>query len=79
MQQRIELKRVEGVYESLLIKETQFPKASETNREVEAWVDSVVGNWRLLCGPTWNNHDLGEGGKEGIARSALDVSIELYE
>lgn len=79
LQQRIELKRVETVYENMLIKETQFPKASETNREIEAWVDSVVDNWRLLCGPTWNDNDLGEGGKEGIARSVLDVSSPWFE
>lgn len=75
LRQRAELKRVETVYEGLLIKETQFPKASETNHEIELWVDSVMDNWRLLCGPTWSNDDLGEGGKEGVARSVLDVSL----
>jgi hypothetical protein len=74
LRQRAELKRVETVYEGLLIKETQFPRASEINHEMEAWVDSVMDNWRLLCGPTWRDADLGEGGKEGIARSVLDVS-----
>ena len=74
LRQRAELKRVETVYESLLVKETNFPKASETNHEVEAWVDAVMVNWRLLCGPTWTDDDLGEGGKEGVARSVLDVS-----
>jgi hypothetical protein len=78
LRQRAELKRVETVYEGLLIKETQFPKASETNHEVEAWVDSVMDNWRLLCGPTWSDSDLGEGGKEGIARSVLDVSTLFF-
>ncbi|KAH7074480.1 filamentation protein-like protein [Paraphoma chrysanthemicola] len=73
LRQRAELKRVETVYEGLLIKETRFPKASETNHEIEAWVDSVMDNWRLLCGPTWTDADLGEGGKEGIGRSVLDI------
>ncbi|KAH4055194.1 hypothetical protein HBI49_204750 [Parastagonospora nodorum] len=73
LRQRAELKRVETVYEGLLIKETQFPRASEINHEVEAWVDSVMANWRLLCGPTWTDADLGEGGKEGVARSVLDI------
>ncbi|KAF2024443.1 filamentation protein-like protein [Setomelanomma holmii] len=73
LRQRAELKRVETVYEGLLIKETRFPKASETNYEIEAWVDSVMDNWRLLCGPTWTDADLGEGGKEGIGRSVLDI------
>jgi predicted DNA-binding transcriptional regulator AlpA len=75
LRQRAELKRVETIYEGLLLKETQFPKASETNHEVEAWVDSVIDNWRLLCGPAWTDSDLGEGGKEGVARSVLDVSV----
>jgi len=74
LRQRAELKRVEAVYENLLIRETHFPKASETNHEVETWVDSVMDNWRLLCGPTWSDDDLGEGGKEGVARGVLDVS-----
>ncbi|USP78650.1 hypothetical protein yc1106_05924 [Curvularia clavata] len=73
LRQRAELKRVETIYESLLIKETKFPKASETNHEVESWVDSVMDNWRLLCGPTWSDEDLGEGGKEGVARGVLDI------
>jgi hypothetical protein len=75
LRQRAELKRVETVYENLLIRETHFPKASETNHEVEAWVDSVMDNWRLLCGPTWSDADLGEGGKEGVARGVLDVGL----
>jgi len=73
LKQLTEMKRVETIYESLLIKETQFPKASDANYEIEAWVDSVMDNWRLLCGPTWHEDDLGEGGKEGIARSVLDI------
>lgn len=77
LRQRAELKRVEAIYENLLIKETKFPKASETNHEVESWVDSVMDNWRLLCGPTWSDEDLGEGGKEGVARGVLDVSAPL--
>ncbi|KAF1936025.1 hypothetical protein EJ02DRAFT_459876 [Clathrospora elynae] len=73
LRQRAELKRVETVYESLLVRETLFPKASETNHEIETWVDCVMNNWRILCGPTWTDDDLGEGGKEGVARSVLDM------
>ncbi|KAF2866529.1 filamentation protein-like protein [Massariosphaeria phaeospora] len=73
LQQRAELKRVEAVYESLLLKETHFPKASESNDEIEAWADAVMDNWRFLCGPTWSNEDLGEGGKEGVGRGVLDI------
>jgi hypothetical protein len=71
--QRAELKRVETIYENLLIKETHFPKASESNREIGVWVDSAIDNWRVFCGPTWTNNDIGEGGKEGVGRSVLDV------
>lgn len=74
LQQRAELKRVETVYENLLIKETHFPKASESNREIEVWVESVISNWRVLCGASWTDNDLGEGGKEGVGRSVIDVS-----
>ncbi|KAL6704636.1 hypothetical protein ACN47E_008033 [Coniothyrium glycines] len=73
LRQRAELKRVETIYENLLIKETHFPKASEANVEVEAWAEAVIGNWRVLCGPTWSDDDLGEGGKEGLGRSVLDI------
>ncbi|KAJ4984007.1 filamentation protein [Stagonosporopsis vannaccii] len=73
LQQRAELKRVETIYENLLIKETHFPKASESNHEVEIWVDSVIDNWRVLCGASWTDSDLGEGGKEGVGRSVIDI------
>lgn len=74
LQQRAELKRVESVYESLLLQDTHFPKASENNRAIEAWADSVMDNWRFLCGPKWTDEDLGEGGKEAVGRGVLDVS-----
>jgi cargo-transport protein YPP1 len=74
LQQRAELKRVETVYEGLLLKETHFPKASESNEEIEAWSDAVMENWRHLCGSSWTDEDLGEGGKEGVGRGVLDVS-----
>lgn len=76
-QLRAELKRVETIYENLLIKETHFPKASETNHEIEVWVDSVIANWRIFCGASWTDGDVGEGGKEGVGRSVIDVSIML--
>lgn len=71
--QRAELKKVEAIYESLLLKETNFPKASETNTEMEQWTDAVMRNWRCLCGPSWTDADLGAGGKEAVGRGVLDV------
>ncbi|KAF1957572.1 filamentation protein-like protein [Byssothecium circinans] len=73
LQQRGELKKVETIYERLLLEETHFPKASETNHEIETWADAVMDNWRHLCGPTWSNADLGAGGKEAVARGVLDI------
>lgn len=73
LQQRAELKRVEAIYESLLLKETRFPKASESNHEIAEWADAVMDNWRFLCGPTWSDADLGEGGKEAVGGGVLDV------
>lgn len=73
LQQRAELKRIEAKYETLLLNEVQFPKAEEGSEEVEAFVDIVMQNWRILCGSSWNEHDLGEGGAEGVSRGVLDI------
>ena len=55
MQQRADLRRVEANYESLLLQDTRFPKANETNPEVKSWVELVMSNFRTLCGPTWTD------------------------
>ncbi|CAI6333476.1 unnamed protein product [Periconia digitata] len=73
LRQRAELKKVETIYESLLLKETEFPKASDTNHEIVSWADSVMDNWRFLCGAAWSNADLGAGGKEAVGRGVLDI------
>ncbi|KAK4961009.1 hypothetical protein LTR10_001498 [Elasticomyces elasticus] len=68
-----ELKRVETTYESILLNETQFPKATETNVEVEQWIEQAVGNWNILCGDDWTDQELGEGGKAALGRGMLDI------
>lgn len=73
LQQRAELARVEAAYEGLLLKEVQFPRAEESSEEVEEWVDMVMQNWRILCGSDWQEHDLGEGGREAVSRNVLDI------
>jgi hypothetical protein len=73
LQQRAELNKVETIYESLLLNETHFPKASENNTEIEQWIDSAIENWRVFCGPSWTDADLGAGGKEAVGRCMLDV------
>lgn len=74
LQQRTELKRVETVYETLILQDTQFPKATQSNEDVERWVQQSADNWKTLCGPRWRDIDLGEGGKVGVSRTMLDVS-----
>ncbi|GAB7362401.1 hypothetical protein MBLNU230_g2725t1 [Neophaeotheca triangularis] len=71
--QRAELARIEKTYESLLLNETQFPKASETNREVEEWVEQVVANWHAFGGIGWTDAEIDAGGKESISRTVLDI------
>jgi cargo-transport protein YPP1 len=75
LQQRAELKRVETLYEAQLLQETQFPKSNQATTEIELWVDSVIANWRVLCGPSWIDEDLGEGGKAAVGREVLDVRL----
>lgn len=69
-----ELRRVETVCESVLLRETKFPLASDSNPQVEAWTEDVISNWEVLCGPSWRDDDLGEGGQDAISRNVLDVS-----
>lgn len=71
--QRAELKRVEANYETILLRETSFPKANETNQEVKDWVEMVLSNWRTMCGPSWTDAELGDGGKLAVGRNTLDV------
>jgi cargo-transport protein YPP1 len=72
-QLRMELKKVEAAYESLLLSETEFPKAEEEREEVEAFVNVVMQNWAVLKGRGWRDMDLGLGGKESLSRGVLDI------
>lgn len=78
MLQRAELKRVETTYEGLMLQEIRFPKADEVDEEVEEWVEQVMRNWRVFCGPTWYDEELGEGGQEAAGRIVLDVSLPMF-
>ena len=73
LQQSTELRRVESIYEGLLLSDIPFPKANETNMEVEHWTDQVMANWRVVFGPAWSASDLGSGGKETVTRNVLAV------
>ncbi|EEH46071.1 uncharacterized protein PADG_02221 [Paracoccidioides brasiliensis Pb18] len=68
-----ELRRVEAICENILIKNTKFPKAEVANKEVEDWVEQVMQNWEILCGPEWRDDDFGEGGQDAFSRNVLDM------
>ncbi|CAD6563756.1 MAG: hypothetical protein ASARMPREDX12_000049 [Alectoria sarmentosa] len=73
LQQGLELRKVEATYESILLKETKFPRADQANSQIESWVDQVMANWRVMCGHTWQDEDLGEGGKAALGHGVLEV------
>ncbi|KAJ9611540.1 hypothetical protein H2200_004724 [Cladophialophora chaetospira] len=69
----IELRRVETSYENELLRNVQFPSATESNTIIEGWVEEFIQNWQLLCGPGWSDSDLGEGGRNSCGRNVLDM------
>jgi tetratricopeptide (TPR) repeat protein len=71
--QATELRNVERMYENELLRRSRFPKAQESNAPIEDWVEQVIGNWELLCGPNWREVDLGEGGCNAVGRNVLDI------
>lgn len=72
-QLRVELKRVETAYESLLLSETSFPRADEEREEIEVFVALVMKNWGILTGRAFSDRDLGHGGKDGLGRGVLEI------
>nr|POE76232.1 putative cargo-transport protein ypp1 [Quercus suber] len=73
LRQREEVKRIENIYESLLLNETQFPKSSDTNVEVEEWIEQAVSNWKIFTGPSWSDTELEHGAKGAVSRGMLDM------
>jgi hypothetical protein len=69
-----ELRRIEAICENNLLREVKFPVASSNNSQVEEWIELVIKNWQVLCGPHWQDQDLGEGGQNAVGRNVLDVS-----
>lgn len=72
-----EFRRTEAQFESILLRDLKFPKATENNWKIEAFVERVILNWKVLCGPGWTDADFGEGGQDAVGRNMLDVSIRL--
>jgi cargo-transport protein YPP1 len=73
LKQSAELRNVERMYENELLRNTRFPKAQESNEPIENWVEQVIRNWQILCGPSWREMDLGEGGRNAVGRNVLDI------
>lgn len=70
-----ELRQVEAICESILLRETKFPLARGSNPQVETWTEDVISNWQVLCGPAWDDEDLGDGGQDAVSRNVLDVNF----
>lgn len=68
-----EFKRVQAITEVIFLANTKFPKANEGNEYVEAFVEQVIANWEILCGPEWNAEDFGEGGQDALSRAVLEL------
>ncbi|EAU30508.1 conserved hypothetical protein [Aspergillus terreus NIH2624] len=68
-----EIKRIESICESNLLREVKFPTADASNTQIEEWVEQVIRNWEVLCGSHWNDADLGEGGQDAVGRNVLDI------
>lgn len=69
-----EIRRIESICENSILREAKFPTASSNGSQVEEWVEQVIKNWEVLCGPHWQDQDLGEGGQNAVSRNVLDVS-----
>ncbi|KAK4956114.1 hypothetical protein LTR66_013379, partial [Elasticomyces elasticus] len=72
-EQRAELRHAQASFEALLIKASKFPKASQSNTNIEAWIESVIKNWRIFCGEGWSDEDLAPETKETVGRGVLDI------
>lgn len=70
-----EIRRVESICENNLLREVKFPTASEGRPQVEQWVEQVIRNWEVLCGPHWSDEDFSAGGQNAVSRNVLDVSV----
>ncbi|PLB43165.1 filamentation protein [Aspergillus steynii IBT 23096] len=68
-----EIRRVESLCETNLLREVKFPTAESKNVQVEDWVEQVIQNWEILCGSGWTDDDLGEGGQNAVGRNVLDI------
>ena len=73
VQQRTELQKAQAAYEIIIMRETMFPQANQSNVEIDSWVDQVMANWRVMLDPSWQAEDLGQGGNAVMSKNVLDV------
>ena len=73
MQQIKELKSVGNTYEAVLLKEVKFPRADQSNPQVESWTDQVMANWCIIKELPMQEGDLTEVGKAALCRDVLEV------
>lgn len=73
-----EIRRIEAICENVLLREVRFPRANANNPQVESWVEQVIRNWEVLCGPEWRDEELGEGGQDAVGRNVLDVRTHSW-
>ena len=69
-----ELQHVQSMSEKCLLLEVKFPEANAHSPLIESWVEQVIENWEVLCGPQWSDADVGDGGRDLVGRRVLDVS-----
>ena len=72
LQQYAELLRVQSTWENVLLKTIRFPKADDSNQQIEEWITQVMNNWTILSGPDWSDRNI-QGGKDAASRSVLDI------
>ena len=77
-QQRTELQKTQAAYDAIIMRETSFPRANQSNVEIDSWVDQVMANWRAMLGPSWQAEDLGQGGNAVLGKSVLDVRCPCF-
>ena len=73
LRQSREIRWIETSYENELLRVTRFPDAQDSNAIIEDWVEQVIRNWEVLCGPHWHDAELGEGGRNSVGRNVLDI------
>lgn len=71
--QKTELQKVQAIYETLLIRDNNFPHANQVNVEIESWVEQVMANWKTMLCPPWQETDLSPGGKIALGKSVLEI------